>query len=328
MLKMSKFLCLVILVLSLPAAIFGFQNHHRDLTTGVQSFEAGDLAAAKDFFMKYTREHAEIADGFYYLGRIYFGENDLKNAEKSFKKALALQENNSLYHTWLGNTYGRKISTASIFKKPGLAKKIKKHFSRAVELDENNHDAREGLIQFYLEAPGIVGGSKEKAKAHAEILKQKYPLLGYRAFAAIYEKEKKYEQAENSFKAAIQAFPENLNLRFQLGYFYQRTEKFAEAFEVFENMLADSADNLAALYQVGRTGAFSGQNLERAEACFKSYLQHEPGPNNPSKAAAHWRLGMVYEHKKQNDLARQEYQAALRLEPDLKPAKQALKKLK
>ncbi|MCH7681331.1 tetratricopeptide repeat protein [candidate division KSB1 bacterium] len=116
--------------------------------------------------------------------------------------------------------------------------------------------------------------------------------------------------------------------RFSLGYFYQRREKFDNAFEVFEQMVADSSENWSALYQIGRTGALSGQNLDRAEACYKLYLQNERGPNNPSLASTHWRLGMVYEHKRQKDLARKEYGTALKLDPELEQAKKALKKLK
>lgn len=108
----------------------------------------------------------------------------------------------------------------------------------------------------------------------------------------------------------------------------QQQEKFQEAFELFEQMVADSSENWAAIYQVGRTAALSGQNLERAEQCFKLYLQSDRGRNNPSLAAAHWRLGMVYERDGQKDLARQHYETALQLDPKLEQAKKALKKLK
>jgi hypothetical protein len=40
--------------------------------------------------------------------------------------------------------------------------------------------------------------------------------------------------------------------RFSLDYFYQRPQKFDEAFEVFEQMVADSSENCSALYQIGR----------------------------------------------------------------------------
>ena len=134
--------------------------------------------------------------------------------------------------------------------------------------------------------------------------------------------------AEKEYKSAIEEVPDKINIRFSLGYFYQPQERFDEAFALFEQMVVDSSENWNAFYQIGRTDALSDQNLERAEECFRSYLQNEPGPNQPPLASAHWRLGMVYEHKRQKDLAKKEYQTALKLDPKLEPAKKALKKLK
>ncbi len=195
-------------------------------------------------------------------------------------------------------------------------------------MDPNNTDAIDGIITFHTEAPGIAGGSKDKAKQYANRLMELDKYEGIRAFAKIYEKQKKYALAEKEYKSAIIEFPDKTDPRFSLGYFYQRRQKFDNAFEVFEQMVADSSDNWSALYQIGRTGALSGQNLDRAEACYKLYLQNERGPNNPSLASAHWRLGMVYEHKRQKDLAGKEYRAALKLDPELEQARKALKKLK
>ena len=93
-----------------------------------------------------------------------------------------MEPNSSNYHTWLGDTYGNKINNVIFFKKMGMAKKIKikKHFTTAIKLDANNIDAREGLTQYYNEAPGIVGGSTEKAMGHAAILISQDKYRGYR----------------------------------------------------------------------------------------------------------------------------------------------------
>ena len=239
-----------------------------------------------------------------------------------------MEPNSSLYHTWLGYTYGNRINNVNFFKKMGMARNIKKQYEKALQLDPNNTDAIEGIITFHTEAPGLVGGSKDQAKPYANRLKVLDKYEGIRAFAKIYEKQKKYDLAEKEYKSAIIELPDRMDPRFSLGYFYQRRKKFDNAFEVFEQMMADSSENWSALYQIGRTGALSGQNLDRAEACYKLYLQNERGPNNPSLASTHWRLGMVYEHKRQKDLARKEYGTALKLDPELEQAKKALKKLK
>ncbi|MFQ5639594.1 MAG: tetratricopeptide repeat protein [bacterium] len=326
MFLLTKSAALLFLVLHAAPVSSETGSFNDDLSDGIHLFEAGKLDAAKEIFENFLEENPENAEAYYYLGRTLFRKNDLKKAEKNFKTAVKLVPNSSLYHTWLGHTYGNRINNVGFFKKMGMAKNIKKHYRIALDLDENNIDALDGIITFHTEAPGIAGGSKDKAKEYAAKLKKLDKYLGYSAFGRIYEKEKKYDLAEAEYKSAITEFPEKINIRFRLGYFYQRREKFDEAFDVFEKMLADSSNNLAALYQIGRTGALSGQNLDRAEECFKQYVQH-PEEANPSKASAHWRLGMVYEHKQQKDLAREHYRMALKLEPDHKQAKKALKKL-
>ena len=84
---------------------------------------------------------------------------------------------------------------------------------------------------------------------------------------------------------------------------------------------------IGALFQIGKTGALSGQRLERAEEALAEYLKATPGREDPPLAAAHWRLGMVYEKKSDRERAKSEYQSALRLDPKYKPAQDALKKL-
>ena len=325
MVTITKRFVLFLISLVLGVSLFAAND---TLEIGVQHFKAGELKKAKSFFEEFVKENEKNPEAFYYLGRIFFRENDLKKAEKQFKKAVKLEPNSSLYHAWLGNTYGTRINNVNFFKKMGMAKKIKKHYERALELDANNTEALKGIITFHREAPGIAGGSKDKAKEYATRLKELDKYEGIRAFARIYEEEKKYDLAEKEYKTAVEEFPDKMRARFTLGYFYQQREKSAEAFQVFEQMVADSAENWAALYQIGRTGALTGQNLDRSEECYKLYLQEDRGSNNPSLAVAHWRLGMVYEHKRQKDLARKEYQAALKLDGELEQAKKALKKLK
>jgi len=319
-------MCLVPCFLASP--IFAAISNTDRLNEGIEKFDSGDLAGAKIIFENIVQEKPDNAEGQYYLGRIYERDGDLKKAEKYLKKAVELEETNSNYHNWLGSVYGRKINQVSIFKKPGMAKKIKKHFSRAIELDEDNNQARNSLITFYLEAPGIAGGSKDKALEHAVILAEKDPYFGHLAFARIYEKEEKFDQAAEAYEAAIAEQPKRLIPRYRLGYLYQNQEHYDNAFEVFEAMIADSSGNLGAHYQVARTSALSGQALERGVEAMQVFLQHEPSENQPSHAAAHWRLGMIYEHLQDKDSARREYESALELDPKMKHAKNALKKLK
>ena len=59
-----------------------------------------------------------------------------------------------------------------------LAGKVRNEFEAAVRLDPNNVDARSDLGEFYLEAPGIVGGGRDKAEAQTQALAALDPAKG------------------------------------------------------------------------------------------------------------------------------------------------------
>ena len=81
------------------------------------------------------------------------------------------------------------------------------------------------------------------------------------------------------------------------------------------------------IYQIGRTGVFSGQRLDRAIECMKIYVVHEPGEGMPSLDAAHWRLGMLYEKAEKAGLAKQAYEKAQAINPQEEKYKEALANL-
>jgi Tfp pilus assembly protein PilF len=56
-------------------------------------------------------------------------------------------------------------------------------------------------------------------------------------------------------------------------------------------------------------------------------LAGDPGSSLPDVTWAHWRMGMIYEHKGDVAQARRAYEAALKADPDNKEAQKALKKL-
>jgi len=54
----------------------------------------------------------------------------------------------------------RRPTLSSFFSAAGLAKKVRASFERAVELDGSNVQARSDLAEFYMEAPGVMGGGR------------------------------------------------------------------------------------------------------------------------------------------------------------------------
>jgi tetratricopeptide (TPR) repeat protein len=296
-------------------------------SSGVRLFEAGKYKEAKTVFEPAFKSNARDAAAAFYLGRIAMEERKNDRAAEFFESATKLDPKNSTYYLWLGRAYGREAQSANVFRQPGLAKKTKGAWERAIELDPDNLDARGDLIQYYVQAPGFLGGSTTKALEQAEEIRKRNALRGYLELGALYEHEKKFADAEKAYVGASKEKSDRHVGEYRLGVFYQNTGAYEKAFELFESMIAANPSEVGALFQIGKTGALSGQRLARATEALEAYLQTTPGRNDPSLAAAHWRLGMVHEKRQDRQRAKTEYESALRLDPTFKPATESLKKL-
>ena len=319
----SRAAALVAAVAFVPNVLVG-QNSD---TSGVRLFEAGKYKEAKTVFEPAFRANARDAAAAFYLGRIAMEERKNDRAADYFEVAAKLDSKNSQYYLWLGRAYGREAQQASVLRQPGLAKKTRSAWERAIELDPENLDARSDLIQYYVQAPGFLGGSTTKALEQAEEIRKRNPLRGYLELGALYERDKRMADAEKAYVAAAKEKSDRHVGEYRLGMFYQNTGAFDKAFELFESMLAANPSEAGALFQIGKTGAMSGQRLTRATEALEAYLQTTPGRNDPSLAAAHWRLGMVHEKRQDRQRAKAEYEAALQLDPTFKQATESLKKL-
>ncbi len=295
---------------------------------GVQRFEQGCDDEARALLLPAASAKPPDAVAAFYLGRIAMRQDDAGEAAKWFERAVKQDERSSACHDWLGRAYGRQAQRASVLRQPFLARKVKAHFDRAVELDPDNLDAREDLLAFYTQAPAVMGGSMEKAREQAAEIARRDPYRGALARARSAEAAKDPSAAEREYRAAIAAFPDSAGPPLALGLFLARVERYDQAFAAFDEILARKPGDLNALYQIGRTGALSGQRLDRAEQALKQFLAAPRQEDTPRPAAAHWRLGMVYEKQGRRDLARQEYQAAASLQPSLEDARKALARLK
>jgi tetratricopeptide (TPR) repeat protein len=134
---------------------------------GIRLFNDKQWSSAQQFFESFTSKNPTDAVGAFYLGRTLFEQQHYEEAVEWLEKAILLDSVNSTYHLWLGRAYGYSAQRASLLWQFPLARKVKLHFEKAVELDPDNIEARADLAEYYLKAPRILGGGKEKAEAQA-----------------------------------------------------------------------------------------------------------------------------------------------------------------
>lgn len=274
------------------------------------------------------REEETSLAATYWMCRAYIGLSDYDSSVFYGERAVKLAPDSSYYHLWYGRALGMKLSQESGLSGLFKAKKVKGEFQRAVELDPTNYEAKFNLMQYLLQAPGIVGGNKEEAFRLAEAIQQNKPALGHLAKALCHQVREEYAEADWEFRAATAYDSTNTEFAFSYFYFLLDRQDFPRAEAILQKIEESTPDDPNILYQRGKLCLFSGKDLKKGRDCFKKYLEQKPLPNNPSEAAAHWRMGMIYEKMGKPDSARAEYTRCLELDSDHKEAKEALKKLK
>lgn len=287
-------------------------------------FEERKPAEAKKILTSIDDNQKDYAAAQYYLGRIAFDENNVDGASEFFEEAIDANDKVAEYHNWYGNALGNIAQQANMLKQGMLAPKMKNAWERAVALDPQYVDPRQSLIQFYLQAPSFMGGSIDKAKEMArEIIKLK-PAEGHRQLGNIYVKEKKIPEAEKEFIAMAKADPAFAS---GLANFYVSQNQYEKAFTLFEEALKKNADDMLAIYQYGRASALSGQRLDKGEEYLKKYLTYTPKQNEPSHAGANMRLAQIHEKRGNKGEAKKLYTQALKLDGNLKEAKEGLERV-
>lgn len=254
--------------------------------------------------------------------------NNPAAAERQFERAIRAEPNVGLYHLWLGNAVGQQAGSANVVRQPFMARRIKSEFEKAVELDPDLLDARDGLIMFYLQAPGVMGGSEAKAREQQREIARRDPARGHMAMASITWHARDTVATERALLAAAAALPDSAGPVLTLASRRLAWGRTSQAFSTLEEFLARNPQHVGVRYQYGRVAALSAQNLAQGERHLRALIADtswEPGNFAPSRAAAHARLGDILRHQGKRDEARAAYQFALSLDKDLQIAKDGLK---
>jgi len=257
--------------------------------------------------------------------RLQAGKSEL--AVDSAEKAATLSPNNAQAQFWLGNAYGSQIGKVGMLSKMSLAPKLRDAFEATIRLDPNNLDARESVLQYYLQAPSVVGGGKDKAVLQVKEIAKRDAARGHLAQAQIYMADKNTTAALKSYEAAYAAKPSDASIRLALGIGYQQANRWNEAFKHFRAWAAQDDKAGVAWYQIGRSSALSGQLLDEGIAALKKYLGMPHSANEPQNKNAYYRLGQLYDKAGNKAEAKVAFKSALKLDPSYKEVKAELAKL-
>jgi Flp pilus assembly protein TadD len=227
------------------------------------------------------------------IGQCYYMQGDPKKASLFLERAVSADPSNSSYLHWLGRAYGRRAETSSFFTAPRFALRARQSFERAVQQDPRNLEAINDLFEYYLEAPGLLGGGLDKAGALAERIRALDSVEYHYAQAKLAEKRRQFQTAENHFRRAVELAPREVGRLIDLAEFFAQQGRYRESDRTFSQAREIAPDSPAVLFEQAKAYILSGRNLEAARALLKQYLASELTPDDPPRGEAEKLLKLV-----------------------------------
>jgi tetratricopeptide (TPR) repeat protein len=301
------------------------------------------------------------------LSSVRMAYGDIEAALPLAETAVRIDPKSADYHWQLAQVVGEMAQRAGVFRQLGLARRYRQEAEAAIALDPKLIDARIGMLEYYLQAPGIVGGDVKKAGLLADEIGRIDPASGFLAKARViiatkaagdleslyrqaadaartpdvrYEatgrllnvylspKTSKPEAAEQQGRVLLTLDPHRAGGYAGLALVYATAGRLADLDALLSEAEKAIPDDFGPFYQAGRVLLTQGKELARAERYLRKYLTQEPEAGTPELPHAHWRLGQVLEKEGRRSDAIAELDHAVKLKPDFDDAKKDLKRLR
>jgi tetratricopeptide (TPR) repeat protein len=287
--------------------------------------DAGKYAETASILQRKLDREPDDAQTALWLARSFLDLGRYDKAVAFAERAAQLSPDCSESHFWLARSYGMLADTDRSF---WLARKAKLEYQRAIQLDPDNLAARRDLMEFYLQAPWVLGGSKDKAQAQMQAIASRDATEGHLARAIYWRELDRPDLAATEFAKVLEARPAQPEAYFQVADFYESDRKPEQVDAAVEAVSVIAPHDPRLNYYSAVADVMKRRNLPGAEQDLKAYLAGTPRRDDfPPHAAAHNWLGRIYEIWGRKAQAIEQYRVALGLSPDNHAARDALKRL-
>lgn len=235
------------------------------------------------------------------LGDAYAYQSKWDEAIEQYKKLVGLSPDNAEFHYKYGGAMGMKALEVNKVTALFMIDDVEDAFLKAITLDKKHINARWALVEYYVQLPGIIGGSVSKSLQYANELEAISKVDGYLAKGYIYEYDDEPELAEKYYKMAIETGG-SLTCYEKLTAFYEKQKQPEHAIQNIEASQKKHHRN-ALHYQIGKVAAEYNVQLDKGEACLQIYLKNHSAEDGVPKAWAHYRLAQIYKHQNNKVLA-------------------------
>ena len=181
-----------------------FAISQTDFDKAEKLYSSKNFEQSKVLFQNYLKDNPNNIKTIEYLGDIAGQNKSWDNAIYYYNKLKQLKPMEANYHYKYGGVMGMKAKESNKFKALGMISEIKSSFEKAISLNPKHIEARAALVEFYLQLPGIVGGSEKKAMFYANEIAQISAVDGYLSKGHIAEYFGRFKEAEIQYKKAVE----------------------------------------------------------------------------------------------------------------------------
>jgi tetratricopeptide (TPR) repeat protein len=236
---------------------------------------------------------ATSADSLELAGRCHYMLGDFKQATEDLERASRVDAKRASVYLWLGRAWGRRAELSNPLMAPSYASKARQNFEMAVTLDPNNHEAANDLLQYYLEAPGFLGGGLDKASTLAEKMRGSDPVEANYALAQIAEHRKQFDLSERYLRKAVELAPRQVGRLVDLARVLGHHGKYQEMEAAFAQAEQIDPVNPGLLFERASIYIAAKRNIEKAKELLEKYMALPLTPEDPPRQEARKLLTQV-----------------------------------
>lgn len=260
------------------------------------------------------------------LCRVFYAEDKSEDAVRQCELATRFDPHSSTSFDWLGRAYGQKARHANPLAAFALARKVHASFETAVQLDPQNEEAIGDLGDYYVEAPAVVGGGDEKARALATRILPRFPSTAHGILAALAESDKDFPTAEREWKLALstaRGSEAQSHAWLDLAQFYRCQGRPDDALAAVRSGLAIDRVHGSVLVDAANVLTAIHREPALAEHCLREYLVSRARTDSAPAFKVHLQLAALLAARGDSTEAGREIETANELAPGFHRTHQA-----
>ncbi len=287
-----------------------FLDYYSYSREGMDFMQSGKYEEAEKSFRKSIELNPDYALSHEGLGMILLSKGELNEAQIELETALKLEPERTSAHLNLGIIYLNRNEND----------RAQKSFETAIKLNPDITDAHEGLGLVLL-SKGDFDGAQTKFETVIKLDPER--ASAHLNLGVVFLNRKELDKAQMKFETALKLDPEFADAHHRLGIIHMMKKEYEKAEGAFRTAYRTDPNNPNVCFMLGRVLSINNRTIPEAISMYNKSLSLAP-----SNTQGYIELGNLYLRIGNKERAINEFEKALKLNPDAKNLKVQIDKLK